>query len=1620
MRKRLRSMLRAAARGSGSFVGLASVFALSAAGAVVIHASLPPSRRLVTRTALQALNQAISGQITVEGVDKLSMTSLVFRGVAISDPSGKVVIKSNQLEARVASYDLLSSWLWGSGDIRLRFPFARADEVVVDLQQDPSGELTLARTFQPRPRPPQPPGPPSARPPRHLVLDLPYIEIGSAYAQGNLSSLGAIDAEARTLHGSVHVGPDGVTIDTERCAVAIRKPVPLPTTGTAEFHLRSPGAVWGYFTGAVGEIDLSSFAMLDGRVIDVTVDVPAVKGETLTSFLPGTRFQQMVGGRFEAHGTLPDLHASARVAMGATSLDAQGPVHTSDKPTADLKVELRNFDLQTVLADAPHTQIGAGARVIVSGGPDGGPRATATGQLQPGTIANVPFPAADFDAVIEKKGVSGTSRIHEPGMPIDAGFSVTREGVVTVKASTTIASIDAAPRLAHAAKGRATVRLDAKVERGAIDAVLSADVDSVSKGPVKLRSGRLNAHAWGKPDGLTVDASLTGRGFAAGSLSWKDATFVARGPVRSPQVTVSLRDDAGPSIGTKASLSLGSQISAHNLRVEVGHGNEGFAVHAESVDIRDGTVDFGGIAIDGLGSPLDGVLKVGSNGFDVRLVSSGVNLEKLSRVLAIPGHQLAGTAAIDIDVRNSGSDSTGCARIDVRGGRFDMLSGIDASVRAKFSGAHVEFDSNLAVGADKSAPKVTGEGACLPAAAVATDALMTASAGGDVVLHGSPLRPQAWSDATGTARVTELKINLDQLAPLLMLARRAMPGVDIPSLKGTVRIQAEAARSKPKAPPAWAMSASTRGLELTSKAVSLQDKDVAVSATMTEAGMLSTLGCIGKAGSSGMDPACKPPDAAIAFTSNTNLNYERLLLVPSEWKERIAESQTSAHLRVHDRPISELLAPMLGDKESPVQTRHIGGDIFMVGTPRAPQFAMKAYVDRPSISGQSLPALMCLDGTYNGADGTASALLLRRPPGRGLAFDNLCKDASAPDGKQGAAASAPVGLVQGTFRAKWAEVIATRAGSKIPIDADATFKIDNLPLSDLGDGQSMGAISGYGGVAGLGRTPEVAVNLEVQGLRVGNGFNYDRGSLSLRSDAAGIRGGLELIDNTRIKDSGSPGKLNGEINSSDPVRFREGWIPELKDGQELKVSVTPSLFRISTLLPFVEPALSNLEGDLNGFVKATYVHNSDRSRVDEADLAVVNGSFQIPTVGQEFIDASAVIRTTTPGRLVVKDFRAAALSGSIAGAATIALDGLRLSRVMAALSTNEQNKIRLTAEGVPLGDLWGRVNADMTFKPERNDVQLTVSGIHVELSEADQRKVQALEANPDVKVVPGTGARTRGSGWTQTVASSTAPAKQAATPWQIKLVFADPAQIKRSGMRFSVTSVADEASRATIDYPNPSGSGMSMKGQVRLEDGRVDVVGKFFTIEPDRALVTFTGEAGNPDLNVTARWDAPDGTRVYADVTGTLKTPHLQLRSDPARPPSEILAMILFGGSSGTDVTRPDDTRTGGGSGAAAAGVGSGVAAAGINRLLADVAPMGISTRIDTSQRQNVRPTVVIEVARNVTAEATVNTGVVPLGQNPDRYLLTLDWRFLRAWSLRTTVGDAGSSILDVLWTHRY
>lgn len=59
-------------------------------------------------------------------------------------------------------------------------------------------------------------------------------------------------------------------------------------------------------------------------------------------------------------------------------------------------------------------------------------------------------------------------------------------------------------------------------------------------------------------------------------------------------------------------------------------------------------------------------------------------------------------------------------------------------------------------------------------------------------------------------------------------------------------------------------------------------------------------------------------------------------------------------------------------------------------------------------------------------------------------------------------------------------------------------------------------------------------------------------------------------------------------------------------------------------------------------------------------------------------------------------------------------------------------------------------------------------------------------------------------------------------------------------------------------------------------------------------------------------------------------------------------------------------------------------------------------------------------MARNVSLALAFVLGTPPPGTNPDTTYATLDWRFLPRWSLETTFGNLGSSILNVIWKRVY
>ena len=210
----------------------------------------------------------------------------------------------------------------------------------------------------------------------------------------------------------------------------------------------------------------------------------------------------------------------------------------------------------------------------------------------------------------------------------------------------------------------------------------------------------------------------------------------------------------------------------------------------------------------------------------------------------------------------------------------------------------------------------------------------------------------------------------------------------------------------------------------------------------------------------------------------------------------------------------------------------------------------------------------------------------------------------------------------------------------------------------------------------------------------------------------------------------------------------------------------------------------------------------------------------------------------------------------------------------------------------------------------------------------------------------------------------------------------------------------------------------SLSGRIEIASGWIDVQGKKFEIE--KGTVTFNGESPpDPTVVATAGWTAADGTRVYADFIGPVTTGKITLRSEPARPKNEILAIVLFGTADGANPQPAAPGAAPDGTTKAAVGIGGGLVAQGLTEALEDLAGIQATARIDSTQANNPRPEIEFQLSPKVSIAFSHVIGTPPIAE-PDKNFANLEYRFHRNWSLDTTFGDRGTALLDAIWQKRY
>jgi autotransporter translocation and assembly factor TamB len=575
------------------------------------------------------------------------------------------------------------------------------------------------------------------------------------------------------------------------------------------------------------------------------------------------------------------------------------------------------------------------------------------------------------------------------------------------------------------------------------------------------------------------------------------------------------------------------------------------------------------------------------------------------------------------------------------------------------------------------------------------------------------------------------------------------------------------------------------------------------------------------------------------------------------------------------------------------------------------------------------------------------------------------------------------------------DLIGKLMNDQSPLDLDAEVKLDKFPVAlvpMLSDRSLKGPVSCDVKLEDLGKNAKLTGRVDGSGLKLGSvklskldvTFKTEDKRLVAKVDAREQNGTLQ-------------------VDVSTPVTWGQALAPTVDP--HIKAKLQARKFQLETVSPFVAQYVSALEGELNANFA---LEMGEEAPKIEGSAQLSDGVVQIPQIGQRFSDVQAKVLVDPEGRVRLESLTARGVSGRVTANAQASLRGTNVESAKAHAQIAKSEKLPVTLEGVALGDAWGKIDVNYRHSEAANDIRIDVPEFTIQMPEGGFGNVQGLDPDEHIRIGVYRSDKTFAAIPMQPLnsAKSEEPPREPPTPTKLHVHLGDNVWVQR-------------ATQANVqlagDLDIASGEQTQISGKIELRGGRLDVNGKTFNIE--NGTVTFEGDdPSNPTIIASARWDAPEGTAVFAEYAGTVKAGKLTLRSEPPLTQPEIVSLLLFGSPEGS---LGQSNGGGGGAAATAVGVAGDTAVRGFNRVMSDFTHLDVSARIDTSTG-SARPEIVVQVTPRLTTRVARAIGDPPPGESPDRTFLTLELRLQRSWAISAVIGDRGASILDLLWRKRY
>ncbi|WP_394832074.1 translocation/assembly module TamB [Pendulispora rubella] len=1589
----------------GAVIGTAVTFAVATVGGVLLHINLPATRRVIAAQVNNVLATTFQGKLTVQRIGRIGLGGVSeLRGVSatLDDPDGKRVAWLDGVNASIDTRDLVRSLLREKGAIRIVLPELSVDAAEVSLDSDSSGSLGLAHAFES-----VSPSPPDAPPGRGVNVGIPNIALHHVWVHGTMGGAPPIDAEVNEARVAVLVEP-GITIDVKQAKLVTRAlPRGANPQGDLTAHIAMPSAtgqemgLTATFAGDVAGIPATVNASMDGSRVDAVVDLPHATRDRLRALAPEVEWGADGKVHAEAHGTLPRLAVTADVAFereaGAkpAKVHVAGDVRVAPVTSVDLTTEVRDVDVRAFSSTAPPSDLSADVKASVRLDEHGDPQGTYEVRVLPGEVAGQRVPSVKLQGKVQGTRISVRGHVDEPGAPTEiiASFNGKRpEPTVKFETHTHIPSLDGIRRVGPIAQGAVDVHTRGVIKLGSptIDARVDVEGRGIEQSGVALRTVHIGGRVTGELTNPFVDANIEGNDLDAQGRHFPEVTVQVRGPVLAPVIGAVAHGQDETRIEVGAAVQVADGVTLRDVRLDFVEPDVAMVTRAERIHIGKNGILVEDTVIKGLGAPMMVRAERNKEGIRVRLRNEGLDLTKVSRLAQLdPALIRAGTLDCDVDLVVHPKGVDGTVALGLKHAKVGAVEDASANLHATFDDKNVEL-------------KVHAASARRGSVDIETTTLK---------LPGSPLDPNAWEKVIGKVHI-ESTLDIDEMRDLIPKTTPFRP------TDGTLLVNLDLERDQGHEEPDLTLSVRTEKLALQARRKRFVDADgnkvVAPPAWKLEGVDFALDATInGEDGTSHI--SAKVADATsplVEFDAEGTIPYRKLLRDemaghPAHAMGLLERSPWSAKLSIPRRRLDSLPA-LLGTKEL---LGEVDFALRVEGTALEPRIGLAAHaIDVKRRRGADYPATSVdLLAQYNGGKATAGISVRLPEPQKGAtrlqrAQQNATAAATVPDTPR-----QEVFALHADANVKLADLL--HPPKKGPAwDATAHAKIKSFPLESVAffsDRNMRGHVSGEFDITDLHRNGRAHAEVRFEGLRVGRA-EYTGAKVSADLDDAGARAHVRFDQ----KDGFAQVDVRGKSVWGAQVA------PALDRTKPVEAEIKAEGFRIAALLPFLQPTVSDIDGrvhaDAHVFLPPpTHAQTKDEEDEEhptmEGNISLRDGTVELPILGEKLQGLRANVVIERGGRVRVDGIEARTDEGHVTGEASVRLAGLKLLDANASFEIPRGEAFPISLHGEELGEVFGKLSIRAAGDPAQKamTVDVDVPSMHIKLPDTSSHAVLDLDRAEKIRV----GVHRKPKELTLLPLTP-----QEYEPEEVKPAGAQTKLTIRTklGHDIEVRRGSDIRIQMTGDTAVAVNGETKMTGQLRLLGGNLEVQGKRFEIE--KGTVTFTGDPSNPVIVVTAGWSAPNGARVYADYLGPLKTGKVNLRSEPARSQNDILALILYGTDQGGNAPKP---RSASGT-TQAVGVGGGFATQGLNKALEDITGSDVvSVRLDTSSSANPRPEVEFQISRRISLQLATVFGRLPFDQ-PDRNLATVDWRFRTNWSVETTVGDKGSSMIDLIWQRRY